>query len=118
MRRRQYSVVLFDEVEKANSEVFDILRQVLDDGRLTDGLGRPVDCMNPILSMTAIRKHYDRVSEEIAAPEGPSDDSIKPSSVHSIVLVSKLHRPTRLQEHDPDHDVEPRLAVPGQPRPG
>jgi amino acid transporter len=45
-------------------------------------------------TMTAIRKHYDRVSEEIAAPEGPSDDSIKPSSVHTIVLVSKLHRPT------------------------
>ncbi|MDF6018316.1 APC family permease [Streptomyces sp. JH34] len=45
-------------------------------------------------TMTAIRKHYDRVAEEIAAPETRSDDSIRPSRVHSIVLVSKLHRPT------------------------
>ncbi|MFE4869399.1 APC family permease [Streptomyces sp. NPDC056682] len=45
-------------------------------------------------TMTAIRKHYDRVSEEIAAPDEPSDDSLRPSRVHSIVLVSKVHRPT------------------------
>lgn len=45
-------------------------------------------------TMTAIRKHYDRVAEEIAAPEGPSDDSVRPSRVHSVVLVSKIHRPT------------------------
>ncbi|MFD9286085.1 APC family permease [Streptomyces mirabilis] len=45
-------------------------------------------------TMTAIRKHYDRVAEEIAAPETPSDDSVRPSRVHSIVLVSKIHRPT------------------------
>ncbi|MBC2906528.1 amino acid permease [Streptomyces cupreus] len=46
------------------------------------------------VTMSAIRKHYDRVSEEIAAPEGPSDDSVRPSRVHSVVLVSKIHRPT------------------------
>ncbi|WAZ24623.1 APC family permease [Streptomyces cinnabarinus] len=46
------------------------------------------------VTMSAIRKHYDRVSEEIAAPEGPSDDSVRPSRVHSLVLVSKIHRPT------------------------
>lgn len=45
-------------------------------------------------TMTAIRRHYDRVAEEISADEAPSDDSMKPSRVHSIVLVSKLHRPT------------------------
>ncbi|MEV4973235.1 APC family permease [Streptomyces scopuliridis] len=45
-------------------------------------------------TMTAIRKHYDRVSAEIAAAEGPSDDSVRPSRVHSIVLVSKVHKPT------------------------
>nr|WP_206439446.1 APC family permease [Streptomyces scabichelini] len=45
-------------------------------------------------TMSAIRKHYDRVSEEIAAPEGPSDDVVRPSRVHSIVLISKIHRPT------------------------
>ncbi|MGW7073834.1 APC family permease [Streptomyces sp. NPDC054866] len=45
-------------------------------------------------TMSAIRRHYDRVAEEIAAPETPSDDSVRPSRVHSIVLVSKIHRPT------------------------
>ena len=53
VRRRPYSVVLFDEVEKAHPEVFDILLQVLDDGRLTDGQGRTVDFKNTILIMTS-----------------------------------------------------------------
>jgi len=52
-RRRPYSVVLLDEVEKAHSEVFDILLQVLDDGRLTDGQGRTVDFRNVILILTS-----------------------------------------------------------------
>ncbi|MGW2341202.1 APC family permease [Streptomyces sp. NPDC001661] len=46
------------------------------------------------VTMTVIRKHYDRVAEEIAAPETPTDDSVRPSRVHSLVLVSKIHRPT------------------------
>ncbi|MGW4542150.1 APC family permease [Streptomyces chartreusis] len=45
------------------------------------------------VTMTAIRRHYDHVSEELSAPEGPSDDSVRPSRVHSVVLVSKIHRP-------------------------
>ncbi|MER7660613.1 MULTISPECIES: APC family permease [unclassified Streptomyces] len=45
-------------------------------------------------TMSAIRKHYDRVSEEIAAPDEPTDDTARPSRVHAIVLVSKLHKPT------------------------
>jgi ATP-dependent Clp protease ATP-binding subunit ClpB len=53
VRRRPYSVVLMDEVEKAHSEVFDILLQVLDDGRLTDGQGRTVDFRNTILILTS-----------------------------------------------------------------
>ena len=53
VRRRPYSVVLFDEVEKASPEVFDVLLQVLDDGRLTDGQGRTVDFKNTILIMTS-----------------------------------------------------------------
>ncbi|MEY4409980.1 MAG: hypothetical protein RLZ99_453 [Actinomycetota bacterium] len=53
IRRRPYSVVLLDEVEKAHPEVFDILLQVLDDGRLTDGQGRTVDFRNVILIMTS-----------------------------------------------------------------
>jgi ATP-dependent Clp protease ATP-binding subunit ClpB len=53
VRRRPYSVVLLDEVEKAHSEVFDVLLQVLDDGRLTDGQGRTVDFRNTILILTS-----------------------------------------------------------------
>jgi len=53
VRRRPYSVVLLDEVEKAHPEVFDVLLQVLDDGRLTDGQGRTVDFRNVILIMTS-----------------------------------------------------------------
>jgi ATP-dependent Clp protease ATP-binding subunit ClpB len=53
VRRRPYSVVLLDEVEKAHPEVFDVLLQVLDDGRLTDGQGRVVDFTNAILILTS-----------------------------------------------------------------
>ncbi|HEY9392656.1 MAG TPA: AAA family ATPase, partial [Nocardioides sp.] len=53
VRRRPYSVVLLDEVEKAHPEVFDILLQVLDDGRLTDGQGRTVDFRNTLLILTS-----------------------------------------------------------------
>ncbi|MGV9330373.1 AAA family ATPase, partial [Streptosporangium sandarakinum] len=53
VRRRPYTVVLLDEVEKAHPEVFDILLQVLDDGRLTDGQGRTVDFRNTILILTS-----------------------------------------------------------------
>ncbi|WP_200921624.1 ATP-dependent Clp protease ATP-binding subunit [Agromyces sp. Leaf222] len=53
VRRRPYSVVLFDEVEKAHPEVFDVLLQVLDDGRLTDGQGRTVDFRNVIMILTS-----------------------------------------------------------------
>ncbi len=53
VRRRPYSVVLLDEIEKAHSEVFDVLLQVLDDGRLTDGQGRTVDFRNTVLIMTS-----------------------------------------------------------------
>jgi len=53
VRRRPYSVVLFDEIEKANSEVFNVLLQMLDDGRLTDGHGRTVDFRNTVIIMTS-----------------------------------------------------------------
>jgi len=53
VRRRPYSVVLFDEVEKAHPEVFNVLLQILDDGRLTDGKGRTVDFKNTVLIMTS-----------------------------------------------------------------
>jgi ATP-dependent Clp protease ATP-binding subunit ClpB len=53
VRRRPYSVVLLDEIEKAHAEVFDVLLQILDDGRLTDGHGRTVDFRNTVIVMTS-----------------------------------------------------------------
>jgi ATP-dependent Clp protease ATP-binding subunit ClpB len=65
VRRRPYSVVLLDEIEKAHGEVFDVLLQILDDGRLTDGQGRTVDFRNTVIIMTsnirsavALRDHF------------------------------------------------------------
>ena len=70
VRRRPYSVVLFDEVEKANPEIFDVLLQVLDDGRLTDGQGRVIDFKNTLIIMTSnlgsheIMEHKGEISHE------------------------------------------------------
>ncbi len=59
VRRKPYSVVLFDEIEKAHPEVFNVLLQLLDDGRLTDGHGRTVDFKNSVVIMTSnIGSHY------------------------------------------------------------
>src|SRR5207245_9688340 len=55
VRRRPYSVLLFDEIEKAHSDVFNILLQILDDGRLTDSKGRTVDFKNTVIIMTSSR---------------------------------------------------------------
>ena len=69
VRRRPYQVVLFDEVEKAHPEVFNILLQVLDDGRLTDGHGRTVDFKNVVLTMTS------NLGAEILANQPKGEDS-------------------------------------------
>jgi ATP-dependent Clp protease ATP-binding subunit ClpA len=53
VRRRPYQVILFDEIEKAHPDVFNVLLQVLDDGRLTDGQGRTVDFRNTLIVMTS-----------------------------------------------------------------
>ncbi len=63
VRRRPYSVVLLDEIEKAHSEVFDVLLQVLDDGRLTDGHGRTVDFRNTVLVMTSNIRSEEQLRE-------------------------------------------------------
>jgi ATP-dependent Clp protease ATP-binding subunit ClpB len=63
VRRRPYSVVLLDEIEKAHTEVFDVLLQVLDDGRLTDGQGRTVDFRNTVLIMTSNIRSADQMRE-------------------------------------------------------
>ncbi|MDN4610408.1 ATP-dependent chaperone ClpB [Arthrobacter burdickii] len=78
VRRRPYSVVLLDEVEKAHPEVFDLLLQVLDDGRLTDGQGRTVDFRNVILVLTS-----NLGSQFLVDPS--LDDAAKRSAVMSAV---------------------------------
>ena len=78
VRRRPYSVVLFDEVEKANPEVFDVLLQVLDDGRLTDGQGRTVDFKHTILIMTSNLGSQFLVNTEL-------DDEAKKKAVMDAV---------------------------------
>jgi ATP-dependent Clp protease ATP-binding subunit ClpB len=63
VRRRPYSVILLDEIEKAHHEVFDVLLQILDDGRLTDGQGRTVDFRNTVLIMTSNLRSQEQVRE-------------------------------------------------------
>lgn len=72
VRRRPYSVILFDEVEKAHTDVFNVLLQVLDDGRLTDGQGRTVDFRNTVIVMTS-----NLGSRQIARLSGSPDDVVK-----------------------------------------
>ena len=86
VRRRPYSVVLLDEVEKAHPEVFDILLQVLDDGRLTDGQGRTVDFRNVILILTS------NLGSQFLSGSGPAeaalDDAAKKAAVMDVVKAS------------------------------
>ena len=91
VRRRPYSVVLLDEVEKADPEIFDILLQVLDDGLLTDGQGRTVDFRNTILILTS-----NLGSQFLADPDLTSEE--KRASVMSV--VSAAFRPEFLNRLD------------------
>jgi ATP-dependent Clp protease ATP-binding subunit ClpB len=76
VRRRPYSVILFDEIEKAHHDVFNVMLQILDDGRLTDGHGRTVDFKNTIVTMTSnVGSH--RILEYRGAFEGREYDQMK-----------------------------------------
>lgn len=75
VRRRPYSVVLLDEVEKAHPEVFDVLLQVLDDGRLTDGQGRTVDFRNVILILTSNLGSQYLIDADM--PWGEKEDAVR-----------------------------------------
>ncbi|QRZ61926.1 ATP-dependent chaperone ClpB [Rothia sp. ZJ932] len=81
VRRRPYSVVLLDEVEKAHPEVFDILLQVLDDGRLTDGQGRTVDFRNVILILTSNMGSQFLIDQNL-------DEDARTSAVMGVVNAS------------------------------
>src|SRR6204780_1728982 len=83
VRRRPYSVVLLDEIEKANSDVFHVLLQVLDDGRLTDGQGRTVDFKNTIVIMTS------------NAPKEELPRLFRPEFLNRVDEVIDFHRLTK-----------------------
>ncbi len=80
MRRRPYQVVLFDEVEKAHPDVFNILLQVLDDGRLTDGQGRTVDFKNTLIIMTSNLGSEYLANQE----EGEDVEAVRPMVMDSV----------------------------------
>jgi ATP-dependent Clp protease ATP-binding subunit ClpB len=80
VRRRPYQVVLFDEVEKAHPDVFNVLLQVLDDGRLTDGQGRTVDFKNTLIILTS-----NLGAEHLAnQPEGEDSDAVRPQVMEAV----------------------------------
>ena len=88
VRRKPYSVVLLDEIEKAHPDVFNILLQVLDDGRLTDNKGRTVDFKNTILIMTSnvgadiIQSYMERLASDLILPDGaePNENTLGESA--------------------------------------
>ncbi len=93
VRRRPYQVVLFDEVEKAHPDVFNVLLQVLDDGRLTDGQGRTVDFRNVMIIMTS------NLGSEFLAGQGEGDDveAVRPQVMD---VVRRHFRPEFLNRID------------------
>ncbi|WP_421979956.1 ATP-dependent chaperone ClpB [Roseibium sp.] len=80
VRRRPYQVVLFDEIEKAHSDVFNVLLQVLDDGRLTDGQGRTVDFRNTLIIMTSNLGAEYLVNQ----PEGQDSDAVRDEVMSAV----------------------------------
>ncbi|MCA0423223.1 MAG: AAA family ATPase, partial [Proteobacteria bacterium] len=93
VRRRPYQVVLFDEVEKAHPDVFNVLLQVLDDGRLTDGQGRTVDFRNTLIIMTSNLGSEFLVNQ----PEGQDTDAVR----DEVMTVVRAHfRPEFLNRID------------------
>ena len=100
IRRKPYSVVLFDEIEKAHPDVFNILLQVLDDGRLTDNKGRTVNFKNTIIIMTSnlgsslIRENFDRMT-------AANHDEVVESTKNQVLdLLKKTIRPEFLNRID------------------
>ena len=95
VRRKPYSVVLFDEVEKAHADVFNTLLQVLDDGRLTDAQGRTVDFRNTVIIMTS------NIGSEYLVGDAASDGEIKPDVRERVLAEMGRHfRPEFLNRLD------------------
>ena len=106
VRRRPYAVILLDEIEKAHAEVFDVLLQVLDDGRLTDGHGRTVDFRNTVVIMTsnirAASELRDRFRPEFLnrVDEIVSFDALTREQLSEIVDIQLDHLRRRLADRD------------------
>ena len=95
VRRKPYSVVLFDEVEKAHSDVFNTLLQVLDDGRLTDAQGRTVDFRNTVIIMTS------NIGSQYLVADATADGEIKPDARERVMAeMSGYFRPEFLNRLD------------------
>jgi len=99
VRRKPYSVILFDEIEKAHSEVFNVLLQILDDGRLTDGKGRTVDFRNSIIIMTSNLGNQLWNREKIQATQNEINDVLKQhfkpefiNRIDEVAVFQKLSR--------------------------
>ncbi len=100
MRRKPYSVVLFDEIEKAHPDVFNILLQVLDDGRLTDNKGRLVNFKNTIIIMTSnmgsnvIRENFASITD------GNHDEVVEKTKEQVLEMLKSTIRPEFLNRID------------------
>src|SRR5262249_33992738 len=112
VRRRPYTVILRDEIEKAHAEVFDVLLQVLDDGRLTDGQGRTVDFRNTVLIMTSNVRSVDAL-RDVFRPEflNRIDEVIEfqPLSKEQIAEIVDLQL-ARLRERLAERRIELELT--------
>jgi ATP-dependent Clp protease ATP-binding subunit ClpB len=95
VRRRPYSVILFDEIEKAHPDVFNILLQILDDGRLTDSKGRTVDFKNTVIIMTSNIGASYLQSESLSSPEAFAE-----ASQHVMEALRQHFRPEFLNRVD------------------
>jgi ATP-dependent Clp protease ATP-binding subunit ClpB len=83
VRRRPYAVVLFDEIEKAHPEVLNVLLQLLDDGRLTDGKGRTVDFKNAVVIMTSnVGSHF--IAEQVGSGRTTLDDGTRRQVIDTL----------------------------------
>lgn len=96
VRRRPYSVILFDEIEKAHQDVFNILLQVLDDGRMTDGHGRTVDFRNTIIIMTS--NVGSRFLQQAGVNNGLEDARVQQSIAHALKETFKPEFLNRIDE--------------------
>jgi len=95
VRRRPYSVILFDEIEKAHGDVFNVLLQILDDGRLTDNKGRTVDFKNTVIVMTSNLGAIYLTAENLASPE-----AFERASEQVMGVVQQHFRPEFLNRVD------------------